>query len=131
MRHGKGIFGLLKGKQPELKPAEGLRFQDVLPGVKKAVLWGDDTKGAYGAITKFAAGHKNPLHTHAHDIRLMVLQGAYIFTGADGRTTRLGAGSYGMIPGGYEHVSAADPNEETVFFELGSGRFSLDEVRPR
>jgi quercetin dioxygenase-like cupin family protein len=121
----------LKGKQAELRVAASFKFEEVLPGVRKVLLWGNDSKGPYGAITKFAPDHKNPLHTHAHDIRLVVLQGAYLYTGPDGKTTRLGPGSYAMIPGGHEHVSAGDPTMETVFLEVGSGRFSLDMVRPR
>jgi quercetin dioxygenase-like cupin family protein len=112
--------------EPVLIPAEEVKFTEVLPGVEKALLWGDKEKGPYGAYTKFKAGHVNPLHSHGCDLRIAVIKGAYLYTGEDGREVRLGPGSYGMIPAGYEHVSAGHPTEETLFFEIGSDTFTLD-----
>lgn len=129
MRHARGgLVGL--EMEPALRAADTLEFKEVVPGVRKATLWGDDAKGPYGAFTKFAAGHKNALHTHENDIKLAVIRGAYIYTGEDGKETRLGPGSYAMVPAGHKHASAGDPDEETLFFELGGGRFSLDFVGP-
>src|SRR5688572_4902216 len=67
------------GKEPKHAKAKDAKYTEVIPGVSKAPLWGDDKTGPYGSFTKFAPGHKNPLHTHSSDIRIVVLEGAYIF----------------------------------------------------
>jgi len=55
--------------------AEDAKFKDVIPGVAKAVLWGNHDKGPYGAFTKFAPGFDAGMHTHTHDLRIVVLRG--------------------------------------------------------
>jgi len=68
------IFGLLtlaiqrspaQDKKVEHVDSSNANFQQVGPGVSKVVLWGDDTKGPYGAFTKFAPGVNKPApHSH-------------------------------------------------------------------
>jgi quercetin dioxygenase-like cupin family protein len=108
-----------------VKMADGMQFKDIAPGVTQAVLWGNPTKGAYGAITKIAAGTKLPLHTHANDIKIVVLSGAYVYE-ADGAVQKIGPGSYILVPGGKQHKSGAD--DATTFFETSTGKFTLDMV---
>ena len=59
-------------------------FKEVVPGVKKKILWGNDDAGPYGAFTKFNPGQTNPLHTHSNEVRVIVLQGAYIYKPLNG-----------------------------------------------
>src|SRR5438132_10944863 len=79
-------------------------FRQLRPGVSKVMLWGDDTKGPYGAFTKFAPGLNNPLHTHTNDIRLVVLKGAYIYKTEKGEERRVGSGQYVFITGWHCNV---------------------------
>ena len=65
-------------------PADRATFKEVVPGVSKAVLWGDHDKGPYGAFTKFVPGHDVGMHTHTHDVWLVVLKGAYLYKDAAG-----------------------------------------------
>ena len=58
------------------------------PGVKIADLWGDHTKGAYGAITKFPAGFVAPLHTHTNSMKIVIISGTFISTPAASLATR-------------------------------------------
>jgi len=102
--------------------ANQMQFKEVAPGVSKTVLWGDADSGPYGALTKFKAGTKNALHTHANDLRIVVFKGAYVYE-ADGKKTRIGPGSYMLVPGGKPHVSGAI--KDTLFFEESSGKFDL------
>jgi quercetin dioxygenase-like cupin family protein len=103
-------------------------FKEIVPGVKKKILWGDHDKGPYGAFTKFDAGVTNPLHTHSSDVRIVVLQGAYIYRPAKGSERRVGAGSYISVPAGDVHVSAGDPREGALFYEESPGKFDLKVV---
>ncbi len=100
-------------------------FKEVFPGVKKKVLWGDPDKGPYGEFTKFDPGITNPLHTHSSGIRIVVLQGAYIYKPQNGKEIRVGAGSYIFVPAGDVHVSGSDPKEGALFYEESRGKFDL------
>jgi len=99
------------------------------PGVKIADMWGDHTKGAFGAFIKFPAGFAAPLHTHTHDYKIVVVSGTFI-QGPEGKPEfRLGPGSYLMQPGGnYKHTTACDKASDCVFFAQSTGNFDLKPV---
>jgi anti-sigma factor ChrR (cupin superfamily) len=112
-------------------PAKDLEWTDLdpegAPGVKVADLWGGHAKGGpFGAMLKFPAGFAAPLHTHTHDIRIVVVSGTYLQT-PDGQTEmRLGPGSYLMQPGGnYRHRSGCDAASECLIFFESAGKFDL------
>ena len=118
------------GNAPIFMPSEGLKWTDLdpkgAPGVKIAALWGDHTKGAYGAIIKFPAGFSAPLHTHTNAAKIVVLSGTFI-AGPEGKPeVRLGPGSYYFQPGAtYRHTTACDKASECVFFSQSTGKFDL------
>jgi anti-sigma factor ChrR (cupin superfamily) len=96
------------------------------PGVKIVDLWGDHTKGAYGAITKFPAGFNTPLHTHTHDMKIVVMSGTFIHVPEGKPEVRLGPGSYMMQPGGnYRHITKCDQASECTFTIQSNGAFDL------
>ena len=99
------------------------------PGVKVADLWGDHQKGSFGAIFKLPAGFAVPLHTHTHDMKVVIVSGTYI-QGPDGKPEfRLGSGSYLMQPGGnYRHTTSCDAASDCVFFVESDGPFDLHVV---
>jgi len=100
-------------------------FKQVVPGVKKVILWGDHDAGPYGAFTKFDPGVVNPLHTHTNELRIVVLRGAYIYKPKDGKERRVGPGAYISVPGGDVHVSSGDKKEGALFYEESPGKFDL------
>ena len=106
-------------------------FKEVVPGVKKKILWGNHDKGPYGAFTKFDPGLTNPLHTHTNEVRIVVLRGAYIYKPQNGNERRVGVGSYISIPGGDVHVSMGDPKEGALFYEESPGKFDLKVVEQK
>jgi quercetin dioxygenase-like cupin family protein len=95
------------------------------PGVMSVTLWGDQTKGPYGGLTKFPAGFKTPLHYHTNDIKMVVIKGAYTYQGK-----KYGPGSYLFIPGGEKHVSGGVDDSESIFFIEQPGTFDMKPVEP-
>jgi anti-sigma factor ChrR (cupin superfamily) len=115
---------------PVPMPAADLKWTELnptaAPGVKVADLWGDHTKGPFGAMFKLPAGFAAPLHTHTHDMRLVIISGTYI-QGPEGKAEfALGPGSALKQPGGnYKHTTRCDKSSDCVFFVESSGPFDL------
>ena len=119
---------------PTFLPAPDLKWVDLdpkgAPGVKIADLWGDHTKGAYGAYLKLPAGFTTPLHTHSHPMKVIFVSGTYLQTPEGKAQVRLGPGSYMMQPAGnYKHVTACDQSADCVFFVESDGPFDLKPVK--
>jgi quercetin dioxygenase-like cupin family protein len=124
-------IGVVQGQQQQAKPkalrfvsADAAQFKDAAPGVSKAVLWGDPDTGPYGAFTKFVPGLDVGMHTHTHDVWLIVLKGAYRYKDEAGEK-RVGPGAFIWIPGGMKHWSGGDATEGALFYEEASGKFDL------
>jgi quercetin dioxygenase-like cupin family protein len=117
-------------KAPVPVPAADLKWTDLdpvgAPGVKIADLWGNHATGAYGAFFKLPAGFAAPLHSHTHEMKLVIVSGTYI-QGPEGKPEfRLGPGSYLMQPSGdYRHTTRCDEASECLFFVESNGAFDL------
>jgi anti-sigma factor ChrR (cupin superfamily) len=90
------------------------------PGVMTVTLWGDQGKGPYGALTKFPAGFKAPLHIHTNTTKIVVIKGSYTLNGKI-----YGPGSYVSVPGGVKHESAGLDASESIFFIEQAGKFDI------
>lgn len=120
--------------KPVIWPAGELKWIDAPgapAGVKMAVLWGDPTKGPHGAIHKFPAGFKAPLHTHSADLHEIVISGTIIHGEADGKETRLGPGSYLFGPHTEKHTTACDAASECELFAEANGKFDIKMVEEK
>lgn len=113
--------------KPVVWSADQLKWLDApdSPGVKMATLWGDPTKGAFGALIKFPAGFLAPLHTHSSDSRYLVVSGTLIHSPEGGPETRLGPGSYVFEPHTYKHTTGCDSASECVIFASGNGKLDV------
>jgi quercetin dioxygenase-like cupin family protein len=115
-------------------PAADLKWEALAgapPGPMLATLWGDPTKGAYGAIEKFPAGFSAPLHTHSTDHKVVVISGTWIH-GEEGKPeVRLGAGSYLFQPSNRRHTTACDKASECVFFIESNRKFDIKMVEEK
>jgi len=113
-------------------PAGEMKWMDLdpgAPGVKVADLWGNHAAGAYGALFKLPAGFAVPLHTHTHDMKVVIVSGTYIQAPEGKPEFRLGPGSYFLQPGGsYRHTTTCDKAAECVFFVESKGPFDLKPV---
>jgi hypothetical protein len=120
--------------QPVFMPPGDLKWTDLdpngAPGVKVADLWGDHTKGAFGAFFKLPAGFAVPLHTHTNTMKVVFISGTYIQAPEGKSEVRLGPGSYMLQPGGnYRHTTSCDKASDCVFFVEGNGKFDLKPVQ--
>ena len=115
-------------------PAGDLKWTDMTdgpPGSKIVDLWGDHTKGPYGAMIKFAPGFAAPLHTHSFDMSIVVVSGTFIHTPEGKPEVRLPAGSYLKQPANYRHMTGCDQSSECVFFAEGKGKFDIKMVEEK
>jgi mannose-6-phosphate isomerase-like protein (cupin superfamily) len=99
-----------KKKEMILVSTDKANFKEVVPGVSKAVLWGNHDTGPYGAFTKFVPGFDSGMHTHPNDVWMVVLKGAYLYKDVAGEK-RVEPGDFIWIPGGMKHWSGGDANE--------------------
>ena len=99
-------------------------FKELIPGVSKALLWGNEETGPYGAFTKFTPGFDAGMHMHTNDSRIVVIKGAYLYRDDKGEK-RVEAGEFLLIPGGTKHWSGGDAKEGVLFFEEMDGKFDL------
>jgi hypothetical protein len=119
-----------EGTTPVPIAASDLKWYDLdpvgAPGVKVADLWGSYKTGAFGAFFRLPAGFAAPLHTHTHDMKLIIVSGTYI-QGPEGKPEfRLGPGSYLLQPGGsYRHTTSCDAASECLFFVESAGAFDM------
>ena len=122
-------FAQSQEKQAKTKPvifgsADEAQFKEAIPGVSRAVLWGNADKGPYGAFTKFVPKFDAGMHTHTNDVWLVVIKGAYLYKDSAGEK-RVNPGSFIRIPAQSKHWSGGDAKEGALFYEESSGKFDL------
>ena len=107
-----------------LWPASAIKWTDnpAVKGARTAVLWGDPTKGAYGALKQIPAGATLAPHTHKNDSRVVMVKGT-VTLDIEGKKTALPAGSYTLIPGGVPHSATCGAAAACEYFEEMSGAF--------
>jgi quercetin dioxygenase-like cupin family protein len=95
-------------------------------GAQTAVLWGDPTKGGFGALKQLPAGTVLAAHTHSQDSHVVIVKGTLTLD-IDGKKTALAPGSYTMIPGGVPHSASCAAVCE--YFEHMDGAFDSTNVK--
>ena len=107
-----------------LWPAAAIKWTDstVAPGAKVAVLWGDPTKGAYGALKQVPGGTVLAAHTHTRDSHVVIVKGSLTLD-MEGKKTTVGPGSFTMIPGGLAHSATCAAGAACEYFEHMDGAF--------
>jgi quercetin dioxygenase-like cupin family protein len=102
-----------------IRLASEMQFKEASPGVWKAVLWGDPTRGPYGTINRFSKGTRSGLHTHSHDIEVVVISGTFVYDSGTGEK-RLGPGSYLFEPAGLKHTAGAGEDADRTLSSVAS-----------
>ena len=117
-----------KAAKDVVTPAGQMQFQEVMPGISRATLWGTPAKGPYGAITRFTKGTTVGWHTHSHDIKAVVISGTLIYNNGTGEQ-RLGPGSFLQERSNIKHTTAAPADSDVEFYEEGAGAFDVKMVK--
>ena len=97
-------------------------------GTRSAVIDGQRGVGTYTYAFFMPAGFWDEAHSHAADVRLVVLSGALLLTtdGAHGRQAATGypAGTWLFVPRGHVHADGAD--QPTIIVGTATGPWSTD-----
>ena len=96
-----------------------------IKGAQQAVLWGDPTKGAYGALKKVPAGTVIPMHTHTNATRVVMVAGTISFTFEGSPAKDMGPQSYSFIPAAVPHTATCKSGADCVYFETSTGLYDL------
>lgn len=115
------------GGKATVWPAGDVKWMEspAMKGLWIAPLWGDPSKGAYGALKKVPAGTDLGWHTHTSDQKVVAVSGTIHFTLEGGSPVELTSGSYVFLPGGTKHHSACKAGVDCVFFEEQPGKSDL------
>lgn len=107
----------------KVRPASQLEFKEVRPGFRSTVLWGDQDRGAWGGLSRAAAGHSEAWHTHSSALRLVVISGQLTVEDGAAPTMAVGPGSFIEIPANVRHRAVCGPQEECVFAASQAARY--------
>ena len=134
-----GLIGLIAAatlsaggdKKAVVWPAGDVKWVEnpAMKGAWVAPLWGDPSKGAYGALKKVAAGTEFGWHTHTADQKVVSVSGTFDFQLEGGETKELVPGSYVFLPGGTKHKTACKAGADCVYFEEQPGKSDLVPVK--
>jgi hypothetical protein len=92
-----------------------------MKGLSIAPLWGDPSKGAYGALKKVAAGTEFGWHTHSFDQKVVAISGTFDFQLEGDTVKQLSAGSYNFVPAGVKHTAKCQMGSDCMYFEEQPG----------
>ena len=111
-------------KKAVVWPAGDVKWAEspAMKGLSIATLWGDPSKGAYGALKKVAGGTDFGWHTHASDQKVVAISGTFDFQLEGGAAQELSSGSYLFIPAGVKHTSKCRAGTDCVWFEESPGK---------
>jgi quercetin dioxygenase-like cupin family protein len=100
-----------------------------MKGATQAILWGDPTKGAFGALKKIPAGTILPWHYHTNATREVIVTGTVILEVEGQQPKELAPQAYSMLPGGAKHTATCKAGgPDCVYFETSTGMYDLKEV---
>jgi quercetin dioxygenase-like cupin family protein len=118
-------------KKAVVWPAGEIKWVEnpAMKGAWIAPLWGDPSKGAYGALKKVTAGTEFGWHTHTADQKVVAVSGVFDFQLEGQDPKELVAGSWVFLPGGTKHKTACKAGADCVFFEEQPGKSDLVPVK--
>jgi len=116
-------------KDAKFVTKDELKWEELSPGGPKiANLTGDYKKGAYIALLQLPAGAVSPMHSHTNDYEAVEIAGTSMhwFKGEDGtKAKKLVPGSYWLIPGKVDHVSACEKGTDCLIVLIQKTKFDL------
>jgi hypothetical protein len=116
-----------RADKPIVWPATELKWVDnpALKGAQQALLWGDPSTGAYGALKRIPAGTSLGMHSHTNETRALLMSGTLTFSFEGSTGKDLGPQSYISVPGGMRHAASCIPGADCVYFETSTGAYDV------
>ena len=115
------------GGKAVIWPAGDVKWTDnpTMKGAAIAPLWGDPSKGAYGALKRVAAGTDLGWHTHTNDQKVVAISGTFDFQVEGQDEKELAPGSYIFMPGGMKHTAKCRERSDCMYFEESAGKMDF------
>jgi anti-sigma factor ChrR (cupin superfamily) len=120
-------ISVAKGGKLVVWPAGDVKWTDspTMKGAAMSTLWGDPTKGAYGALKKVAGGTDIGWHTHTNDQKVVAISGTFDFQVEGQVAKELAPGSYISMPGGMKHTAKCREGSDCMYFEESAGKMDF------
>jgi mannose-6-phosphate isomerase-like protein (cupin superfamily) len=117
-------IGAAKGGKAVVWQAGDVKWTDspAMKGLSVAPLWGDPSKGAYGALKKVTAGTEFAWHTHSSDQKVVGISGTFDFQIEGDAVKQLGPGAYTFVPAGVKHTAKCQMGADCMYFEEQPGK---------
>ena len=87
------------------------------PGLSWAPLWGDPRRGAYGLVARLPASYRVPLHSHANDVRVVMLKGTMVIGYPAEPEVEIAEGGYFLLPAKRAYVASCPKGCEFLAFD--------------
>jgi quercetin dioxygenase-like cupin family protein len=101
-------------KQARFIGRDEVKWVEPVPNLKMGPLTGDKDKGPHVTLIQLGGGFESTWHSHTDDYEAVEISGTskHWFKGEDGsKAKKLPPGSYWMIPGGIDHISACEKGD--------------------
>jgi quercetin dioxygenase-like cupin family protein len=109
---------------------ESLKWKDAgIPGVKVAVVQGDQASGPSHFYLKYPAGFVAPRHSHSPDHFATTVSGQLVLL-VDGKEQRLPPGSYFAFRDKAVHAARCEGSEDCVMFIDARGAWDVVPAKP-
>ena len=109
---------------------DSLRWTEAgIPGVKVAVVQGDQAAGASHFYLKYAAGFVAPRHFHSPDHYATTVSGQLVLV-LDGKQQRLPPGSFFALKDKAVHAARCEGTEDCVMFIDARGAWDVVLAKP-
>lgn len=120
-------IGVAKGGKAVVWTAGDVKWtaSPMMKGASMATLWGDPSKGAYGALKKVAGGTDLGWHTHTNDQKVVAISGTFDFQVEGQDAKELAPGSYISMPGGMKHTAKCREGSDCMYFEEAAGKMDF------
>lgn len=118
------VYAIVPGKAVVVTKSE-LKWKNMgIPGVDAAPVSGNMATGPSRFFLKYPVGFVTPSHFHSADHYVTVMSGRLTLT-VNGKTHKLGPGSYFSLTDRAPHVAKVEGKEPAVFFIQADGPWDV------
>jgi quercetin dioxygenase-like cupin family protein len=120
------ISSMAPAQRSEALGRADLRWQEMVPGVSFAPVYGDWNKEGHGKFVRILHGTEVPLHIHNNDYHAVVVAGRMANLFEDGERTEVGPGDYFYMGAGRPHAHNCISEEPCFFYTYGDESWDIE-----